>query len=272
MVCRRPPGGTFEPPLSHENSMKRLSAFFLVLCGHAQAADPAPPAVEQTPAPGAATESDQPQELPPGVIKRGTLANPKLLSDTATGVSAVAGILGIKPVEKALPYLTELPNGRPGSQAWAERWIVSNGGNSVAIDIRFLEDGVGGTTWSIEVPRPPSDQKHYVAAAQAFIREAQAGNVDRMISLTSPMTIRNSDLQQLTESYGTFVVPRFKNATVTWTDPHTLATDDTGNRGWDVAGQAKGDESFSFFITVMKEDDRFVVVTLGRRDPDEASR
>ena len=251
--------------------MKRVVVLLVALAGPAQAADPALPLVEQTPARGTATEPEQPEKLPPGVIQRGTLANPKLLADSARGVSAVAGTLGIKPIEKALPYVTELPQGPPGSQAWTERWVVSNGGVSAAIDIRFLEDGAGGATWSIEVPQLASEQKQYVAAAQEFVRHAQAGNVDRMIAITSEKTVRNSDLRQLTDSYRKYVVPRFKGATVAWADSHAVATDETGNRGWDVAGRAEGAESFSFFITVMKEDNKYVVVTLGRREQDNAS-
>lgn len=252
--------------------MKRVVALLLALAGPTQAADPALPFVEQTPARGTATEPEQPEKLPPGVIQRGTLANPKLLADTALGVNAVAGTLGIKPIEKALPYVTELPQGPPGSRAWTERWVVSNGGASAAIDIRFVEDGAGGATWSIEVPKLASEQKQYVAAAQEFVRHAQAGNVDRMIAITSQKTVHNSDLQQLAESYRKYVVPRFKDATVTWSDPHSPATDETGNRGWDVAGRAEGAKSFSFFITVMKEDEKYVVVALGRREPDAPSR
>lgn len=248
--------------------MKRVVALWLALGCPAQAADPAPPVGEPPPARGVAAEPEQPEKLPPGVIQRGTLANPKLLADTALGVRAVAGTLGIKPIEKALPYVTELPQGPPGSRAWKERWIVSNAGTSAAIDIRFVEDGAGGATWSIEVPKLASEQKQYVAAAQEFVRQAQAGNVDRMIAMTSTLTVRNSDLRQLSEGYRRHVVPRFKDATVTWADVHSPATDDTGNRGWEVAGRAEGAESFPFFITVMKEDDTYVVVTLGRREQD----
>jgi hypothetical protein len=252
--------------------MKTFLALLLVLGGAAQAADPALTPIEQSPARGTATEPEQPEQLPPWAIQRGTLANPKLLADAALGVNAVAGTLGLKPIEKALPYVTELPQGPRGSQGWTERWVVSNGGISADIDIRFVEDGVGGATWSIEVPKLASEQKQYVAAAQEFVRHAQAGNVDRMIAITSQKTVHNSDLQQLTESYRKYVVPRFKDATVTWSDPHSPATDEMGNRGWDVAGRAEGAESFSFFITVMKEDEKYVVVTLGRREPDAPSR
>jgi hypothetical protein len=252
--------------------VKLLIAVLLALGTAARAADPALPRIEQAPARATATAPDEREELPPGAIQRGTLANPKLLADSAFGVSAVAGTLGIKPIEKALPYVTELPQGPPGSRFWAERWIVSNGQLSAAIEIHFLEDGVGGATWSIEVPKAASEQKQYVAAAQEFLRQAHAGNVDRMIAITSAKTVRNSDPQQLLESYRKYVVPRFKNATVTWADTHSPATDETGNRGWDVVGRVEGADSFSFFITVMKEDDKYVVVTLGRREADEPLR
>jgi hypothetical protein len=247
----------------------RLLALLLALGTAAQAADPVPAPVGRAPGRRPAAAPAQPGELPPGVIQRGTLANPKLLADAALGVSAAAGTLGITPIEKALPYVTALPEGRPGSRVWKERWIVSKGDLSATIDIRFAEDGAGGATWSIEEPQA-AEQKRYVAAAREFVRQAQAGNVERMIAVTSKITVRKSDPRQLAESYRRFVVPRFTDATVTWAETHTPATDDTGNQGWDVCGEAEGRESFSFYITVMKEDDEYVVVTLGRREPDDA--
>lgn len=266
--------------------LARPLSLLLALSVPAHAADPGPAPT----APGAIPAETEPAEvLPPGVVQRGTLANPKLLHDTALGVSAVAGTLGIKPIEQALPYVVEMPQGEPGSRVWAERWVVSQGTKSAAIDIRFQEDGSGGATWSIELPEDapgrdnaaPADrgpapqaavdaeQQPYVAAAQEFVRQAQAGKVDRMIGLTSPQTIRNSGRQQLKESYRTYVVPRFKGATVRWADAHVPATDETGNRGWDVVGNAEGAEAFSFFISVMKEKGKYVVVTIGRHEPDD---
>lgn len=252
--------------------MQRISVLLIALAGPAAAAEPALTPIDQPPARGTAAESDPPERLPPGVVQRGTLANSKLLADTAIGVNSAASNLGIDPIERSLPYVTELPKGKPGSRAWTERWIVSKGDTSAAIDIRFMEDGAGGATWSITVPKVASRESGYVAAAKEFVRHAQAGNVDRMIAITSTKTIRNSDRQQLTESYRRYVVPRFKGATVTWADAHSAATDETGNRGWDVAGRTQGNESFSFFITVMEEDGKYVVVTLGRRDSEEPSR
>lgn len=252
--------------------MNRLLALLLALGTAAQAADPAPAPVDRAPDRGPAAAPPQRGKLPPGAIRRGTLANPNLLADVSVGVTAAAGTLGIAPIEKALPYVTALPRGAPGSRSWKERWIVSRGNVSATIDIRFAEDGAGGATWSIEVPQADAEQKHYVAAAQEFVRQAQAGNVDGMIAATSSVTVRNSDPRQLAESYRQFVVPRFKDATVTWADAHTPATDDSGNHGWDVDGQAEGKESFSFFITVMKENGEYVVVTLGRRKPDDPAR
>lgn len=256
-------------PWSRGRPVKRLLMLLLAVGGPVQAADPVSAPAAHKSGPGTLPESERAEPLPPGVIQRGTFANSKLIADTAPGVAGVAATLGIKPVEKALPYVTELPHGPPGSRAWRERWVVSNGGMTATIDIRFVEDGAGGATWSIEVPKVASEQKEYVAAAREFVRLAQAGDVDRMIEHTSVRTIRQSTLKQITESYRTYVVPRFKDAMVTWSGQHSPAIDETGNRGWDVAGRAQGSEAFSFFITVMKEDGRFVVVTLGRRDPDE---
>ena len=235
----------------------------------------------RVPVVAAAADTAPAEELPPGVVQKGTLANQKLLADTAIGVRSAAAALGIDRIERAQPYVMQLPQGEPGSRAWTEKWIVFQGPKSAAIDIRFVEDGAGAATWSIEVPQKAPDQDNpaddteqqpFIAAAQEFVRQAQAGNVDRMIALTSPETIRNSDRQQLKESYRKYVVPRFKTATVRWVDAHAPATDENGNRGWDVAGDAEGVETFSFFITVMKEKGKHVVVTLGRRDLDDPTQ
>ena len=255
-----------------------------------RAADPgAAPTAPGTPSSATQTESTPGEELPLGAVQRGTLANPKLLRDTAVGVRAAAGALGITRIEKALPYVMQMPQGPHGSRAWKERWIVSQGDASAAIDIRFVEDGAGAANWSIEVPEnapaqsepvpahrgsaPQGDvateQQHSVAAAKEFVRQAQSGNVDRMIEVTSPQTIRNSGRQQVEESYRKYVVPRFKAATVRWAATHAPATDAAGNRGWDVIGEAEGPETFAFFITVMKENGRYVVATLGRHNPDD---
>ena len=240
----------------------------------------------------ATAEAEPAEELPPGVIQKGTLANPKLLRDSALGVNAVAGTLGITRIEKAQPYVTQLPEGAPGSRAWKERWIVFQGDKTAAIDICFSEDGAGAANWSIEVPdKAPgpgqdapadraaapqatvdTDQQRSIATAQEFVRLAQAGNISQMIALTSPETIRNSGRQQLQESYRKYVVLRFKAATVRWADAPEPVTDENGNRGWDVVGDAEGTETFSFFISVMREKGRYVVVTLGRRTPDDSAQ
>jgi NADPH:quinone reductase-like Zn-dependent oxidoreductase len=90
-----------------------------------------------------------------------------------------------------------------------------------------------------------------------------------MMALTSPQTIRNSGRQQVEESYRKYVVPRFKDATVRWSEFQLQVTDETGNRGWDVLGHAEGAETFAFFITIMKEKGTYVVVTLGRHNQDD---
>ena len=235
--------------------------------GAERAAPVAPPAAGQA-------EAAPADDLPPGVVQKGTLANPKLLRDTSVGVAAAAGTLGILSIEKALPYVTQLPQGEPGSRAWAERWVVFQGTTTATIDIRFQEDGAGGATWTIEVPEnakaaAAAELERYVAVAKEFVQQAQAGNVDRMLALTSPQTIRNSGRRQVKDSYRKYVVPRFKAATVRWNDAPVPATDETGNRGWDVVGDAEGSETFSFFVSVMKEKGKYVVVTLGRRNPDD---
>ncbi len=63
--------------------------------------------------------------LPPGAIKRGTLANAKLIQDAKTGVASKVATLGCTSWGDVDTYVLAMPSGVAGKQTWKELWIVS---------------------------------------------------------------------------------------------------------------------------------------------------
>ena len=90
------------------------------------------------------------EKLPLGTIKKGSLSNQKLISDTKVGVAAKVATLGCNNLNDFEPYVVANPKGKPGAQFWKERWIVNGCGKKFPVNIRFSEDGLGGAFWTIE--------------------------------------------------------------------------------------------------------------------------
>jgi len=55
--------------------------------------------------------------LPQGTIKKGTLANAKLIADAKLGVAAKVGVMGCVKPERLEPYVVAMPTGVPGRTA-----------------------------------------------------------------------------------------------------------------------------------------------------------
>jgi hypothetical protein len=89
------------------------------------------------------------EQLPPGTIQQGSLANPKLIRDTMLGAAAKAGGLGCKKIDSVKPYVTALPEGAPGSRVWGERWIFGCAGKTYPVNIRFNESGMDSADYQI---------------------------------------------------------------------------------------------------------------------------
>src|SRR5262245_59730807 len=88
--------------------------------------------------------------LPSGTIKKGTLANQKLVQDAMVGVAGKSGTLGCTRIDSYEQYVVALPSGAPGSRIWQERWIVTCGGKTHPIDIVFSEAGMNAANYSIK--------------------------------------------------------------------------------------------------------------------------
>ena len=54
--------------------------------------------------------------LPQGTIKKGTLANAKLIADAKLGVAAKVGVMGCVKPERLEPYVVAMPTGVPGER------------------------------------------------------------------------------------------------------------------------------------------------------------
>lgn len=106
------------------------------------------------------------------------------------------------------------------------------------------------------------EKDKYFATARAYIAAARAGDADKALALTSPITIKNKGRAGVEKHIRTELIPAFAGASVRWLDDKAKnATDDTGNRCFVIPGEAKGRRSFDFIVTVGKEDGQFRVVT-----------
>jgi hypothetical protein len=88
------------------------------------------------------------ESLPPGALKRGTLANAKLIEDTKAGVASKIASMGCTQLGDVDIYVTRMPAGEPGRKNWQERWIVSGCKKQYPLTLTFVEDATGAS-WTI---------------------------------------------------------------------------------------------------------------------------
>jgi hypothetical protein len=87
--------------------------------------------------------------LPEGAIKRGSLANAKLIADAKLGVAAKVGAMGCSKPERLDPFIVAMPTGPTGQQEWKELWVVSGCNSKYPVNIDFKEAGQGAADWTI---------------------------------------------------------------------------------------------------------------------------
>ena len=110
------------------------------------------------------------------------------------------------------------------------------------------------------VPRP-EEEPPYREKAEEFVRYAQAGDVDKMLAITSTDSFATQS-DSVRTIYAQQVVPQFAGSIVTW-DAHSHGNiDEHNNAGLMFTGTARGTKSFRFDIAVMKEDGKFVVINI----------
>lgn len=252
--------------------------------------------------PAAGDRSAEEAALPDGTIRKGTLANAKLIHDAHDGVFVKAVLMGMAKPAKEEMFVVQEPVGRVGAKCWREKWFLTDEKGALGkFEMLLLEDGSGGATWVLEdaamVPggviartgdgeraaampqlTPEAldavvraDSKRYVDTAKTFVAHAIHGRVHDMIALTSPLTITvHGGLEDLHDTYAENYLPRFKNATIKWDEEHVLTTDETGNRGIRVSGFLKGKKQYRIELTVMREGGKHVIVGFTAKKPDSA--
>lgn len=107
----------------------------------------------------------------------------------------------------------------------------------------------------------PEEEPIYREKAAEFVRYAQAGEVDKMLEITSRLS-RATQSDSLHTVYAQQVVPQFEGAVVTWNQRSQGNIDEHNNAGLMFTGTAQGKKTFSFDIVVMKEDGKLVVINI----------
>jgi hypothetical protein len=87
--------------------------------------------------------------LPDGAIKKGTLANAKLIRDANVGVVSKVAVMGCTKPGDVDAYVVAMPSGAVGQRRWKELWVVSGCGNKYPVNIEFYEDGPDAANWTI---------------------------------------------------------------------------------------------------------------------------
>ena len=107
----------------------------------------------------------------------------------------------------------------------------------------------------------PDEEPAYRAKAEEFVRYAQAGEVDKMLAITSALTFA-SQSDSLHTLYAQQVVPQFEGTVVTWNTQSKGDMDEKNNMGLMFTGTAQGKKKFSFDIGVMKENGKVVGINI----------
>ena len=96
-------------------------------------------------APATSDKAAREAVLPDGTIRKGTLANAKLIHDSHEGVLLHFVRLGMTKPAKEEMFVVQNPVGRVRAQCWREMWFLTDEKDVMGrFDMLFLEDGQGG--------------------------------------------------------------------------------------------------------------------------------
>lgn len=104
----------------------------------------------------------------------------------------------------------------------------------------------------------PDEELNYRNKAAEFIRDAQAGDVQQMLEITSSLS-HATESDSLHTVYAKQVIPQFRGRTVIWSAHDIPIIDENRNIGLAFTGNAEGTNKFSFDVAVYKENGKFVV-------------
>ena len=103
-------------------------------------------------------------------------------------------------------------------------------------------------------------------AALIFIESAKKNDVDKMISMTSSISINRIGLNSAKEVYRNRVIPDFYGATTILRDTGKIAYDEKHNSGFIFDGvTSKANKKIEFEIVVFGEGGKYVIGSIRRK-------
>ena len=104
----------------------------------------------------------------------------------------------------------------------------------------------------------------YKRRAVDFVGSARAGDLDKMMRYTSPLTIKIEGEEHVRTVYREKVIPAFKNSSVSWDERGRLIYDERKNSGFLFSGTIVTDNRSAFSISVFGEGGEYVVGMISR--------
>jgi len=134
------------------------------------------------------------------------------------------------------------------------------GGKLYCVRLTF-DDSANTVAKRIEILFGQDDVLSHREKAMEFIRYAQAGEIQQMLAITSPLT-HATETDSVHSLYADQVVPQFQRRSVIWGSRSTPIIDEKKNVGLMVTGTAQGTNTYSFDVAVYKENGKFVVANI----------
>ncbi len=104
-----------------------------------------------------------------------------------------------------------------------------------------------------------------ITRAKEFVAAAQRGDVQKMMDMTSAITLRNDGTGRTRHDIYPRVVRDLSGARIVWKGRPQPMTDETGNKGFIIAGEAVKEGGTPFYIVVLNEGGRHVVAGIRRK-------
>jgi hypothetical protein len=105
------------------------------------------------------------------------------------------------------------------------------------------------------------EEPAYREKAMEFVRYAQAGEVQKMLAITSTLS-HATQTDSIRTLYAEQVVPQFEGTQVTWEPRVKHSHDEDYNPNLRILGTARGKKTFHFTVTVAKERGTLVVINI----------
>lgn len=127
-----------------------------------------------------------------------------------------------------------------------------------------FEDPANTVVKRAEILFGPDEELNYRNKAMEFIHYAQAGDVQQMLAITSPLSYA-TEADSIRTVYVESVIPKFRGTVVSWDANDVPIVDESKNVGLAFVGNAQGTNRFSFDVGVYKEKGKFVIANIRKR-------